>query len=104
MRKLIAMLMMAAGLVLAPAANAETMTGQVSRIYVTSTAMVNFRIEGACKTGTYFQFALSGDVGNAWYAMLLNAATTRQPVRVAIADNCDPSINQTVAYIFQDYE
>ncbi|AWV05774.1 hypothetical protein C9I47_0048 [Lysobacter maris] len=96
----------AIGIVLASPAGAETLTGNVSRIYVTSTGMVNFRIQGACKSGTYFQFQLTEEdsARKAWYAMLLNAATQRQPVRVALADACDPAINQTVAYMYQDYE
>ncbi len=104
MRKLIAMLVVVVGMATAPVAEAEILSGEVSRIYVTSSGAVNFRISGACKASTYFFFNLSSDHGKAWYAMLLNAATTRQSVRVSIADTCDPAVNQSVAYVYQDYE
>ncbi|SOD56036.1 hypothetical protein [Pseudoxanthomonas wuyuanensis] len=83
--------------------SAEHLVGQVTRVYVTSAGTVNFRLSGGCKTSTYFYFSLASDASKAWYAMLLSAATTKQPVRISIADPCDATINQPIQYIFQDF-
>jgi hypothetical protein len=82
--------------------SAEHVVGKVTRIYPNS-AGVYFRLSGTCKTNAYFYFSLSNDSGKAWYAMLLSAAVTKQPVRVAIGEACDPAMNQTIQYVYQDF-
>lgn len=82
--------------------SAEHLVGKVTRIYPNSVG-VYFRLSGTCKTNAYFYFSLANDSGKAWYAMLLSAAATKQPVRVAIGEACDPAMNQTIQYVYQDF-
>jgi hypothetical protein len=91
-------------LVVLPAAaqSNEHLVGKVTRIYPNSTG-VYFRLSGTCKTSTYFYFSLANDAGKAWYAMLLSAAVTKQPVRVAMGEACDPAVHQTIQYVYQDF-
>lgn len=105
MRKLIPVLTGLLFLVTAApqAMGAEHIAGQITRIYPTSGGTVYFRLAGACKVTTYFYFNVSSDAGKAWYAMLLSAATTGQPVQISIVDPCDPAVNQPIQYVFQDY-
>ncbi|WP_454828396.1 hypothetical protein [Pseudoxanthomonas wuyuanensis] len=85
------------------AQSAEHLVGQVTRIYPNASGTVAFRLSGTCKTSTYFYFSVVSDAGEAWYAMLLNAATTKQPVRISIASACDPAVDQPIQYMFQDF-
>jgi len=89
--------------VISSAQSAEHASGKVTRVYVTSAGTVNFRLSGTCKTSTYFYFSLASDASKAWYALLLGAAATKQPVRISIADPCDATVNQPIQYVYQDF-
>lgn len=83
----------------------EHLVGLVTRIYVNDGA-VNFILAQGCKNITnykYWQFSLASDTGKAWYAMLLSAATTKMPIRIAYPGACDPTVHQSVSYIYQDF-
>ena len=86
----------------ASAQTAEHLAGQVTRIYPQSNGNIYFRLSGTCKTSTYFYFSTANDGGKAWYAMLLSAATTKQPVRIA-TNICDPAVDQPIHYLYQDF-
>lgn len=78
-------------------------TGLVSRIYPSGDT-INFQLKDACKTGTvYWQFDIRTDIGKAWYALLLSAATTGRPVNIDYPGECNPSAHQTIWYVYQDF-
>lgn len=93
-------------------ASARSISGYVERIYPTIDAggnhVVNFRIKGDdCKrTGsdgnTYWRFNLDGEVKEAWFSMLLAASVSGKIIKVGIPV-CEPSQDQYINYIFQDY-
>ncbi len=87
----------------APSYSAEQLSGRVTRIYPQSNGNVYFRLSGTCKTNVYFFFSATGDAGRAWYALLLSAAATKQPVGIAMGAACDPAQDQPISYIYQDF-
>lgn len=92
-------------LVASQLAQAEDLGGKVTRIYPNAMG-INFRLEGTCKASSnsaYFYFPLSSDLSKAWYAMLLSAASSGQPVRISLPQPCDPAVNQQVSYVYQNY-
>ncbi|WP_226467624.1 hypothetical protein [Luteimonas panaciterrae] len=84
-------------------AHAGTDTGRVTRIYVHGSDQVSFRIEGSCKQTYYWSFALTGEIGKAWYAQLLSAAVNKLPVRVQYVGTCNNTEDTTISYIYQDF-
>lgn len=102
MRDFVLICVSAAALMMASASShsAEQLSGRVTRIYPQSNGNVYFRLSGTCKTNAYFYFSATGDAGKAWYALLLNAAATKQPVGIAMGDTCDPAQDQPISYIY----
>jgi hypothetical protein len=87
----------------ASAQSAQHLSGRVTRVYPVSNGDVYFRLSGTCKTNSYFYFSTASSAGKAWYALLLSAATTKQPVRIAMGSSCDPAVDQPIHYIYQDF-
>lgn len=100
--------------------SAASVEGKVKRIYANGD-LVNFRLENdACKPsvsgGKYWRFYLYSEnadgtpneeanaLSNAYYAMLLAAATSGKPIRVAFTAPCDPSNHEFVNYIYQQFD
>lgn len=84
-------------------ASAAGESGFVTRIYPAAN-IINFQLQNSCKTGgVYWQFDATTDMGKAWYAMLLTAATNKKPVNISFAGGCDPSQHQTIWYMYQDF-
>jgi len=85
-------------------AQADIMTGRVTRIYPNASG-VSFQISAGCKAGTnfYYYFSPSTDYGKATYALLLSAATNKTTVNVAVAGACDSTDNQQITYVYQNY-
>ncbi|GAA5445247.1 hypothetical protein Misp06_03446 [Microbulbifer sp. NBRC 101763] len=94
---------------LAANVQADAVVGPVARIYVHDN-IVNFRLkDDACKLestvgNTYWRFSLDSqpETAKAWYAMLLNAATTGKSVKLGVP-SCDPENHQYIRYVYQDY-
>jgi hypothetical protein len=105
MRGLVMVCLVTAALMAAVASAQSTqhLSGRVTRVYPLSNGDIYFRLSGTCKTNSYFYFSTASSGGKAWYALLLSAATTKQPVRIAMGSNCDPVMDQPIHYIYQDF-
>jgi len=96
------------GIICTPAL-AETITGEITRIYPTRDT-INFRLKSdLCVTGSqyyYFKMNETDNVGmyaaKNWYAMLLASAMASKPVSVRVGA-CPQDGNVEVTYIYQDY-
>ncbi|ALU43557.1 MULTISPECIES: hypothetical protein [Pseudoalteromonas] len=105
--KLISILTLSLLLPLAPAAFAAKGVGQVERIYP-SGGKVFFRLKGdECKQSanagnTYWYFELADATAGVNVSMLLAAANTSKTIKIGYP-SCDPTKNQKINYLYQDF-
>ena len=80
--------------------------GFVERIYPYN-GQVYFRLkDDPCKStpgNTYWQFNLDSEISKAWFSMLLSASATNTKIKLGSPADCDASINQEIAFIYQDF-
>jgi hypothetical protein len=89
---------------------AQSMTylsGQVARLYPSSTGPLYFRLKAdTCNTGTaYYVIPTTEPNLKSWYALLLAAAEAGAEVKVAlpVTTACGTATNKEVAFVFRDY-
>lgn len=78
-------------------------SGEVDRLYPSSTNLISFKLKGdtCIPNENYYTFSLDAPAGKAWYAMLLTAANTGRPVTVRVTQ-CAAS-NVQADYIYQQF-
>lgn len=88
---------------------ADTVTGQVSRIYANGNH-INFKLKGdTCNdlsNNEYYKFTPDTEIKKYWSALLLAAANTGKPIRVQISacsTEGNPIGSKEVGYIYQDF-
>lgn len=88
----------------------QTTTGVIERIYLTGTSYyVRFSGDDTCAKKTngyneYYYFPANHIHAKSWYALLLIAAQTKNPVAIRTDTDCTTDGHKLVYYIYQDYK
>ncbi len=87
MKKLIVFLLL---FTMANAMAASSLSGKISRLYLSSHGLVLFDIEGQCnESNSYdFEFSLSDTYGKEFYSFLLTASATKKEITIGYFGEC----------------